>query len=225
VAALLADQTRAAILATLAGGIALPAGELARASGVSAGTASQHLAKLVAAGWLAVERHGRHRYYRIDRPDVLEVFEALAKVAPVRPIGSLRGARASKALRLARSCYDHLAGAAGVAVFDALRDRGGLAMRDGTWRVQRDARVFSDFGVQVPADTGRRPLVRACLDWSERRHHLAGRLGGAVLSRMTEQGWCESAPENRSIIITDAGWSALGTTLGINRARLLATAS
>jgi DNA-binding transcriptional ArsR family regulator len=124
VAALLADQTRARMLAALAGGVALPAGELARSAGVSAGTASQHLAKLVAAGWLAVERQGRHRYYRIDRQDVLNVVESLAKVAPVREVHSLRGARLSDSLRLARTCYDHLAGAVGVAVFDALNDRG-----------------------------------------------------------------------------------------------------
>jgi DNA-binding transcriptional ArsR family regulator len=226
VAGLLSDRTRASMLAALGGGVALPAGELARAAGVSAGTASVHLAKLADAGWLAVEQHGRHRYYRVNRPDVLTVVESLAKVAPVLPIKSLRGARTSKALRLARTCYDHLAGAVGVAVFEGLRDQGAIQLREGTWAVNRDARVFAAAGVDLPdRSIGRRPFVRTCLDWSERRHHLAGVLGATMLSHMLDRGWCERSQGNRSVVITEDGWAALETILGVDREKMLAAAS
>ena len=223
VAALLADRTRARMLTALAGGVALPAGELARTAGVSAGTASQHLAKLVAADWLAVERHGRHRYYRIDRPDVLNVVESLAKVAPVREVRSLSGARLNDSLRLALTCYDHLAGALGVAVFDALSDQGALEKPEGTWQAGADATVMDRLGIHLPDDAvrRRRPAVRACLDWSQRRHHLAGWLGAAVLRRMIEQRWCERVRGNRSVQVTDTGWRELDRALGIAQGQVL----
>jgi DNA-binding transcriptional ArsR family regulator len=226
VASLLADRTRASMLTALANGLALPSGELARSAGVSAGTASEHLSKLTAVGWLSVEQHGRHRYYRISRPEVLAVVESLANMAPVQPVQSLRGARISKALRLARTCYDHLAGTVGVAVFEGLRDQGGITVTDGDWTVNRNARVFADIGLlTLPTTAGRRPQARACLDWSERRHHLAGALGAVVLRHLTEQGWCERTQGNRSVTVTKAGWAGLDTTLGISREKLLAATS
>lgn len=226
VAGLLADRTRASMLAALGGGVALPAGELARAAGVSAGTASVHLSKLSSAGWLTVEQHGRHRYYRIDRPDVLSVVESMAKVAPVVPVKSLRGARISKALRLARTCYDHMAGAVGVAVFEGLRNQGAIQPREGNWQVNRDARVFAEAGLVLPERTiGRRPYVRPCLDWSERRHHLAGVVGAALLRHVLDQGWCERATGNRSLTVTEEGWAALDRILGVDREQVLAAAS
>jgi DNA-binding transcriptional ArsR family regulator len=226
VAGLLADRTRASMLTALGSGVALPAGELARAAGVSAGTASVHLAKLASVGWLTVEQHGRHRYYRIDRSDVLSVVESMAKVAPVLPVKSLRGARISKGLRLARTCYDHLAGAVGVAVFEGLRNQGAIVLREGSWQVNRDARVFAAAGLVLPErSVGRRPFVRACLDWSERRHHLAGVLGAAMLRHLLDQGWCERVHGNRILTVTEDGWASLDTILGVDREKVLAAAS
>jgi DNA-binding transcriptional ArsR family regulator len=221
VATLLSDETRASMLAVLANGLALPAGELARSAGVSAGTASEHLSKLTQAGWLSVEKNGRHRYYRISRPEVLEVVESMAATRPVR---SLQGSRVSKALRLARTCYDHLAGSVGVRVFETLRQQGGIAQADGDWIVRTEAPVFAQLGLARSAltRTGHRPPVRACLDWSERRHHLAGALGAAMFEHMTEQGWCERTPGDRSVIITEEGWAALSTGLGISKEEVLA---
>lgn len=154
------------------------------------------------------------------------VVESLANMAPVQPVQSLRGARISKALRLARTCYDHLAGTVGVAVFEGLRDQGGITVTDGDWTVNRNARVFADIGLlTLPTTAGRRPQARACLDWSERRHHLAGALGAVVLRHLTEQGWCERTQGNRSVTVTKAGWAGLDTTLGISREKLLAATS
>lgn len=225
VATLLSDDTRASMLAVLANGLAQPAGELARSAGVSAATASEHLAKLTEAGWLSVEKNGRHRYYRITRPEVLEIVESLAGMAQIRPVRSLQGSRASKALRLARTCYDHLAGSVGVTVFERLQQQGGIAQVAGDWTVRTDAPVFLSLGLPVSGVVrpGKRPPVRACLDWSERRHHLAGALGAVMFSYMTEQGWCERTPGDRSVIITEEGWSALGTGLGISKETVLAT--
>jgi DNA-binding transcriptional ArsR family regulator len=224
VATLLSDETRASMLAMLANGHALPAGELARTAGVSAGTASEHLAKLTQAGWLSVEKNGRHRYYRISRPEVLQVVESLAGMATVRPVHSLHGSRVSKALRLARTCYDHLAGRVGVAVFESLQREGGIARVDGQWTVRADAAIYRELGLPAAAlrGTGRRPPVRACLDWSERRHHLAGTLGAVMLRHLGDQGWCTRAPNDRSVAVTEAGWSGLRDQLGIEKEDLLA---
>lgn len=224
VATLLSDETRASMLAVLANGLPLPAGELARSAGVSAATASEHLSKLLQAGWLSMEKNGRHRYYRISRPEVLEVVESMAGMARIRPVHSLHGSRASKALRLARTCYDHLAGSVGVTVFERLHQQGGIARVGGDWTVRMDAPVFMALG--LPASTmahpGKRPPIRACLDWSERRHHLAGALGAAMFSYMTDQGWCERTPGDRSVTITEQGWSALSDNLGISKEAVLA---
>ena len=223
VATLLSDETRASMLATLANGLALPAGELARSAGVSAGTASEHLAKLTQAGWLSVEKNGRHRYYRIRRPEILQVVESLAGMATVRPVHSLHGSRISKALRLARTCYDHLASSVGVAVFETVHQQGGIERVEGEWTVRPGAAVYARLGLPPTAlaGTGRRPPVRACLDWSQRRHHLAGALGSTMLRHMSDQGWCVRTPGDRSVTITEEGWSALHDRLGIARADLL----
>lgn len=227
VATLLSDESRASMLAVLANGLALPAGELARSAGVSAGTASEHLSKLIQAGWLSVEKNGRHRYYRISRPEVLEVVESMAGVAAIRPVRSLQGSRVSKALRLARTCYDHLAGSVAVTVFDIMCTRGGITQSNGNWVVQADATVFAQLGLPDSAlvRSGPRPAVRACLDWSERRHHLAGALGARVLEHVVEQGWCERSHGDRSVSVTDAGWTALDTRLGISKQAVLAEAN
>jgi DNA-binding transcriptional ArsR family regulator len=203
-AALIGDATRATFLMALSEGRALPASELAERAGVSASTASVQLAKLLDGGLLEVERHGRHRYYRLADPAIAATIESLAVIAPRRPASSLRQARVGSELQAARTCYDHLAGALGVAVFDALQRQRLLTRelevtRHGTKR-------FGELGIEVDdLAGGRRPLARLCLDWTERRHHLAGALGAAFAARCFERDWIERIPTSRAVRLTAKG--------------------
>lgn len=221
-AALLADPARAAMLWAMSDGRALPAGMLARAAGVGASAASAHLTRLVGGGLLTAERHGRHRYYRIvDPASVVAALEALALVAPSAPARTLREAHAASGIRLARTCYDHLAGRLGVALTDALVAGGALVLDGRVYQVTREGeRAFESVGVQVgdvrrAAARTRRPLTRACLDWSERRYHLAGALGAALAARLLELGWVERLPATRALRITPDGRRELRRRFGI----------
>jgi DNA-binding transcriptional ArsR family regulator len=239
-AALFADPTRARIVAALADGRALPASVLAAESGVSASTTSEHLGRLVAGGLLTVEQSGRHRYYRLASEEVAAALESLSVLAPLRPVRSLRESTRAAALRRARTCYDHLAGKLGVAVTEALLHRQALVRVDGASGIERAdtdplsaplrvhpyelgpsaAAVFGDLGVDVRTlgraeRSGRRPLLRFCVDWSEQRHHLAGALGAAVLSSMEAAGWVRRLPPRRAVGLTPAGQHALRSHLGV----------
>ncbi|MBB5158243.1 ArsR/SmtB family transcription factor [Saccharopolyspora phatthalungensis] len=238
VAALFAEPGRANVLQALADGRALPASVLAGEAGLSASAASAHLAKLRDGGLIEVERSGRHRYYRIADNRVAAVLEALAAIAPARPVRSLRQGTRAAAVREARSCYDHLAGRLGVAVTAALLDHGALAAADGIpdtrrrpgdglsvqlsehpYRLGPHAEpVFAALGVDLDAvRTGpsRRPLLRFCVDWSEQRHHLAGRLGAALLSALLDSGWLARKPQQRALKLTDTGADGLHSVLGV----------
>jgi DNA-binding transcriptional ArsR family regulator len=218
IASVIGHPARARMLDAMLGGRALPASELAQVAGVSASTASAHLARLTGAGLVAVERHGRHRYHRLAGARVAEVIEGLALLAPAREVRSLRGANRATAERAARSCYDHLAGAAGVAVADRLCDLGALD-RDGL--TLRDPAPFAALGIDVSAlGRGRRPLTRSCLDWSERRPHLAGELGAAVLAAFLDAGWLARRPAGRAVAVTPRGVSGLRAALGLDIATL-----
>ncbi|MEV0807690.1 winged helix-turn-helix domain-containing protein [Micromonospora sp. NPDC050200] len=219
-AALLADDTRAAICLALLDGRAWTAGELARCAGVAASTASEHLTRLVHGGLLVEERQGRHRYLRLAGPAVAQLIEDLAgHVPPVpRPARSLRAAAADAAVAHARTCYDHLAGRLGVRVRDALLTRGLLDNADGLALTPAGRDWLADIGVE-PLRGGRRPLVRDCLDWTERRPHLAGALGAALCRRFAELGWTARG-SGRSIRVTPAGVAALAEVLGIGAADL-----
>lgn len=214
VAALIGDPTRAAFLSALMSGTALAAGELARTAGVSAATASAHLARLLDGGLVRVERQGRHRYYRLADEQVATVLEALAHLSTPTPVRSLRQSRVATALKRARSCYDHLAGQAGVALFDAFVHKGWVTA-DGTALTGPGERRLGDLGVDIRL-TGRRALVKPCLDWTERRHHLAGAVGAALLSYILEQGWLvRVSGEPRALRITERGHDALATAFGV----------
>ncbi|HET6876752.1 MAG TPA: helix-turn-helix transcriptional regulator [Jatrophihabitans sp.] len=239
VAALFADRSRARIVGALSDGRALPASVLAKESGVAAATASGHLARLVAGGVLTVERSGRHRYYRLAGPEVAAALEALTVIAPQPPVRSLREATRAAALRRARTCYDHLAGRWGVALLDGLLDTGALVRADGRPDTGRRAgdrlsapvrehpyelgpaagEVFARLGVDLAALRARpasaRPLLRFCVDWSEQRHHLAGALGAAVLTRAESAGWLARRAGVRAVDVTDEGRRALGSALGV----------
>jgi DNA-binding transcriptional ArsR family regulator len=215
VAMLLADSARAAMLWAMSDGRALPAGELARLGRVRASAASAHLARLTASGLVTVERHGRHRYYRLAEPAVVAALEALAAIAPPARAAGARDAHAAAAIRRARTCYDHLAGHLGVGIAEAL-------VGDGTLRL--DGREFlitpggatrlRSLGIDVPAVAdvarrSRRPIGRACLDWSERRYHVAGPLGAALTARFLDAGWVARTPASRALRITNEGRRAL----------------
>src|SRR2546423_149143 len=175
-ASLIGAPTRATFLMALSEGPSLPAGELARRAGVQASTASIQLGKLVEGGLLTVEQNGRHRYYSLAEPAIAAAIESLAVIAPRRPASSLRQARIGSDLQAARTCYDHLAGALGVALFDALLQEGMLTLD--LEATSKGSRRLGDLGVDVDqVARNRRAFARPCLDWTERRHHLAGALG------------------------------------------------
>jgi DNA-binding transcriptional ArsR family regulator len=212
-AALLGDPARANILAALLDGRALTAKELAYAAHVTPQTASGHLGKLSEGGLLAAEKQGRHRYYRLASPLVGQMLEGVMAVAgPDRSRSSTW--RGGEALRTARTCYDHLAGRLGVALADALTERGHVALGPDGGEVTEAGRQFLDgFGASPAA--GRRVFCRTCLDWSERRPHLAGRLGAALASRCFELGWVLHQRDTRALAITAAGRDGFRDMFGI----------
>jgi DNA-binding transcriptional ArsR family regulator len=216
IAALIGDHARAQALTLLMGGKALTATELADAAGVTRQTISSHLARLVDAGLLAVEAQGRHRYFRIADADVAQMLETLMGVASGSGGGKRRTGPREPALRKARVCYDHLAGELGVLVYEKLAGRGAFAAGpDGIGLTQQGAALVSELGVTAAAPgASRRPYCRTCLDWSERRHHLAGALGSALLERFEHLGWAKRVPESRVLAFSPAGEAAQRAWLG-----------
>jgi DNA-binding transcriptional ArsR family regulator len=221
VARLIGEPARAAMLDALLSGRALAAGELGRVGGVSPATASEHLARLREGGLVDVVAAGRHRYYRLAGPDVAHALEVLALISPRRPVRSLRQSRAAAALAVARTCYDHLAGQVGVALHDALVGRGALvAGGDGYRLTAHGARLLSGVGVDVAgAGSARRAFARPCLDFTERRPHLAGALGAALCARLLADGWLvRPAADQRGLRLTGPGRERLATHFGVRLA-------
>ena len=210
IAALIGDPARANILSALMGGQALTAGELSWHAGVGAPTTSGHLAKLSEAGLLAVERQGRHRYYRLADPDVASVLEGLEGLAARAGHLRVRTGPKDPALRRARVCYDHLAGDLGVQMFDSMKEQKLLRQKKDDIELTPEGERFLSDALQITAEQlahPRRPLCKTCLDWSERRHHLAGTLGAAMLNRFTELKWAarDPTPGSRVVNFTRAG--------------------
>jgi DNA-binding transcriptional ArsR family regulator len=190
IAALIGDPARANMLTALLDGRALTASELAEAGGIALPTASGHLARLVEAKLMAVRRQGRHRYFRLSDADVAETLERLMGLAQRTAAAPVRTGPRDAALREARICYDHLAGAKGVALLDSLRRRGFVEGDEDLDLTQAGRAFFADLGVDLGSlAKGRRALCRACLDWSERRAHLGGALGAAMLDLMIDRKW------------------------------------
>jgi DNA-binding transcriptional ArsR family regulator len=194
------------------------AGELARTAGIAPSTASEHLARLVAGRLLVVEPSGRERLYRLASADVAEVLEALSRLGSEEPVSSLRTAGRRDALQAARTCYDHLAGRLGVAVTDALVARDVLRPRDGSFELSEGGAVFlAEIGVDVDGARARkRVFARSCLDWSERRPHLAGALGAALADAALGHGWVRRRPNDRALDVTPHGVAALRKRLGVS---------
>jgi len=217
-AALLGDQARAAMLWLLIDGRARPAGELAFAANVSAQSASGHLSKLVEAGLLQVESQGRHRYYRLASHAVAHALESLAALAPrpaARPLPASRGT--PEALRYARTCYDHLAGELAVRLLEQVEKKGLLAREDKQFILTaKGEKAFRQFGVDVDALRGaKRQFACGCLDWSERRFHLGGALGSALLAQLMERRWLLRGPTSRALQLTPQGRQGLKEAFGL----------
>src|SRR5215510_3201925 len=207
IAALVGDHARAEILTALMTGQALTATELAELAGVTKQTISTHLAKLLDARLLAVESQGRHRYFRLADRDVAQLLEGLMQVAYRAGAVRLRSSPREPALRKARVCYDHLAGELGVLAFDSLEQRSFLRSNgDGLTVTPQGRQFFSQLGIDVESlVSGRRALCRTCLDWSVRRHHLAGALGQAMLDRCFQLGWARRSGRSRVVTFTARG--------------------
>jgi DNA-binding transcriptional ArsR family regulator len=220
VAALIANPARARMLDALFDGEAHSAGSLAAHGGITQSTASTHIDALVAGGLVVEERRGRQRLLRLAGPNVAHALEALSLIAPTTKARPLRGPDRIANLRAGRTCYDHLAGALGVALTEALVARGGLDLAGTQFTLtpagEQELRAL---GVDVDsARAARRAFARACLDWSERRPHLAGALGAALASRLFALGWLVRLPGARSVRLTSAGERELTKRLGLRAA-------
>jgi DNA-binding transcriptional ArsR family regulator len=236
VGAVLSDPARCRVLLALGDGRSLCASVLADEAGVSASTASAHLAKLVDAGLLTATTRGRFRYFSLAGPPVADLIETVARFAPAQPVRSLRQGTRAHAVRRARACYDHLAGRLGVSLSAAMVSRGMLEgdmtvdfsktsdarpvgyLRDGEGLTLTESgrEALLELGVEVPAGD----RVRCCIDWTEQRHHLSGAHGRALLSRFIDLGWLRRADAGRAVYITDAGVAGFERGFGISASDL-----
>ena len=216
VAQLVGDPGRANILSTLMDGRALTGKELAAVAGVTAQTASSHLAKLVERELLTVEKRGSRRFYRLATPLVAQMLEGLMNVAVTGPPRFRPPSKIDDEMRRARTCYDHLAGELGVAVTDAMIERGYLVLDADAGELTADGSGFLvDIGIDVTTPVrSRRAFCRPCLDWSERRPHLAGRVGAAIAHLGFERDWIRRRRVGRSVEITEHGIAAFKEIFG-----------
>ncbi|URJ47345.1 winged helix-turn-helix domain-containing protein [Paenibacillus polymyxa] len=207
IASLVSEPSRAAILTALLDGRFHTASELAHMAGIKPQTASFHLAKMTEAQVVTVEKQGRHRYFGIQGLEVAQVMESLLSIAPPVPIKSFKHASENEALRLARTCYDHVAGQLGVQLMSSFIQKGILSEdQDGLHITEQGETFFTDFQIDLKKTRQkRRSFSHKCLDWSERRHHLAGALGSALLDRLFELNWIERLPTTRAIRVTADG--------------------
>lgn len=217
-AALLGDPARAAMLWLLIDGRARPAGELAFAANVSAQSASGHLAKLVEAQLLQVETQGRHRYYRLASHAVAHALESLASLMPrpdVRPRPASRST--PQAMRYARTCYDHLAGELAVLLLEQTEKKGLLSRQDKNFELTaKGEKAFRQFGLDIDdVRRAKRQFACGCLDWSERRFHLGGALGAALLAQFTERRWLLNVQKTRALQLTPQGKQGLKDAFGL----------
>jgi DNA-binding transcriptional ArsR family regulator len=219
VAALVGDPARSNMLTALMTGRALTASELAQEAGVTPQTASSHLAKLEAGGLIEPEKQGRHRYYRLTGADVAGVLEGLAGLAARAGHMRVRTGPKDPALRRARICYDHLAGDLGVQMLESMKKQRLVRASKQAIELTHEGRRFMADALQIDTDAlahPRRPVCKACLDWSERRHHLAGTLGAALMARFTELKWAarDDAPGSRVVNFTRSGEKRFAALFG-----------
>jgi len=231
IAALVGEPARTGMLVALMDGRALTANELAAAGRITPATASRHLSLLVEAQLLKVERQGRHRYHRLASAEVARVLEGIMQLAAqsTPPAARIATGPRDATMRLARTCYDHLAGGLAVAIAEKLVEDGAVVVEDDTAAVtDRAAVVLAGLGLRSELvnvqGTGKRPACRPCLDWGERRMHLAGRLGTLLCAHSLEMGWLLQKPGTRALALTPRGATAFRDWLGPQRWQHLATA-
>jgi DNA-binding transcriptional ArsR family regulator len=207
IAALIGEPTRVMMLWSLLGGQARPASELAFYANVSAQNASAHLARLVEAGLLKVEAHGRHRYYRLAGADVAHAIEALAALAPSAKEMAVAPPGQTPDLKYARTCYDHLAGRVAVDICAALKDKNYIKSVGADFEItNKGEKLFGGLGIEISElRQQRRAFARQCQDWSERKPHLAGALGAAMLESMFQRGWIARIRSSRIVRVTVIG--------------------
>jgi DNA-binding transcriptional ArsR family regulator len=216
---LISDQTRMAMLVALLDGRSLPAGELARISGVTAQTASSHLTKLLEGGLISVEMEGRHRYYRLAGSHIAQALEYLAVVSPEVSCRTKVLSQKDRQLRFCRRCYDHLAGQVGVAITTALENHDYIRLVEDKQFIVTPSGLqwFSSIGVNVSLiKSSRRGLARQCLDWTERVHHLGGPLGVQLMNQLSVIGWLRYSKSSRAVQITQKGITELNKQLGVD---------
>jgi DNA-binding transcriptional ArsR family regulator len=206
VAAVLADDSRATMCLALIDGRAWTVGELAHAARIAPSTASEHVRVLTDAGFVRSLKQGRHRYVRLQNAQVAELIERLTNHTEPEPPRGLRASIRARRLAEARSCYDHLAGRLGVALRDGMLGNNLIDDKFGLVVTSHGRNILGELGVELTKS--RRPLLRDCLDWTERRDHLAGALPAAILHRAEAAGWLTRDP-HRAITVHDSGWSAL----------------
>ena len=221
IGALVGDPARANMLEALMDRRALTAKELASLAGVTPQTASGHLAKLLTAGLITMEQHGRHRYHSLASAEVARMLEGMQQVASTQNIKhagrTIRTGPRDAAMRVARGCYDHMAGTLAVSIADAMLGRGHIEFEgDGGSVTDRGKLFLSEFGIDITAAAqSRRVFCRPCLDWSERRYHLAGSVGAAIMHRTLELKWVKRQDSTRALAITRAGQEGFRKTFGI----------
>ena len=219
VASLVGDPARANMLTALLSGRALTASELSHEAGITPQTASSHLSKLEAGGLIEQEKQGRHRYYRLSDPDVADVLERLAGLAARTGHMRVRTGPKEPALRRARICYDHLAGDLGVQMLDSMKAQKLVRQTKQDIALTTDGERFLVDSLQISPGMlthPRRPVCKACLDWSERRHHLAGTLGAAMMARFTELKWAarDETPGSRVVTFSRNGEKRFAALFG-----------
>jgi DNA-binding transcriptional ArsR family regulator len=219
IAALVGDPARANILSALMDGRALTATELAYSANVTPQTASGHLAKLTGGRLLEVAKQGRHRYYRLANAAVAQMLEGIMAVSMNAPPRYRPRSKCDDAMRAARTCYDHFAGQLGVGIADTLCARGHVVLTtDGGEVTDAGLAFLHRFGVDVDVDAGKskRPFCRSCLDWTERRPHIAGRVGALLTAHCFDLGWVKRVRETRALSITPAGRRGFKETFGLS---------
>ncbi|MFP7477124.1 ArsR/SmtB family transcription factor [Terribacillus saccharophilus] len=217
-ASLLSEPSRSIMLTYMLDGRFHTSGELARAAGITPQTASFHLKKLEEAGFLDQTKQGRHRYYGLKDPAIAQVIESLLTITPQAPVSSFKQAAEDKAIRYARTCYDHLAGFLGIQIAKALVKSDYVHEdHDQFILTAKGETFFTDFGIDLETTRRtRRSFCHCCLDWSERKHHLAGALGQAMLERFLELDWLRKKQGSRALLLTETGKNGLSEVFGLD---------
>jgi DNA-binding transcriptional ArsR family regulator len=207
VASLISDPSRGVILTKLMDGRMHTASELANTAKITPQTASYHLTKMIEGNMIKVKNQGRHRYFGLANQDIAELLESFFSFSPVQKVSSLREFSEKEAIKSARTCYDHLAGYAGVAITNGLLKEGYLMEQNGVFETSNKGNVFfSSLGIDISFEKAkRRSFAKCCLDWTERRHHLGGALGNALLTRMFDSNWIKRIHHSRAVTFTPLG--------------------